>query len=199
MPGVAPGVVPPAKSKLNPVIFIVIGVVLVAMLGACGGAWALFFRPMDVATYEDQVTEDVIATAEAVTVMGEAFNNIDADYDEAIGEENLAMLQDAVAEGIDGVKTARDDLDGMRPPKEYERAHERLVSSYDGMLEGLAVLDDMMGQVTADDTSNTLSEKFSNQTDEFSGKLEKSSADMQKALEDMGLYESLSDELSNMF
>jgi hypothetical protein len=199
MPGVAPVPAPPARKGIHPAIFIVIGAMLLVMLGACGIGWLIFMQPMDVATYEDQVTEDVIATSEAVTVMGETFNDIDADYDEPIGEENLAMLQDAVAEGIDGVKAARDDLDGMRPPKEYERAHERLVSSYDGMLEGLAVLDDMMGQITADDTSNTLSEKFANETDEFSGKLEKASADMQKALEDMGLYDSLSDELSNMF
>ncbi|TDB37734.1 MAG: zinc ribbon domain-containing protein [Actinobacteria bacterium] len=199
MPGVAPGTVPPARTGPRPAIFIVAAAMLLVVLGAVGVGWLLFMQPMDIAAYEDKVTEDVIATAESVTTMGEAFNDVDTSYDEPIGDENLAMLQDAVAEGIDGVQAARDDLAGLRPPKEYKRSHDRLVASYDRMLEGLVVLKEMLGEITADDTSSTLSEKFSDRTDDFSTKLEKSTADMQKSLEDMGLYESLSDELSNMF
>lgn len=198
-PGMAPVVVPAAPKRVNPIIFVLLGVMLLGVLGACGLGWLLFLRPMDAATYEDRVSEIVITTADSVMTMGEAFNNVDAEYDEAIGDENLSMLRDSVAEGISAVETARSDIKSLRPPKEYKSAHERLVTSYDEMLDGMAVLDDMMSEITAEDSSSTLGEKFSDQSDEFASKLEKASSDMQEALEDMGLYESLSDDLSNMF
>ncbi len=198
-PAYAPAPAAPAAKRLNPALIIVLAVVLVGILGACGLGWAIFLRPMDAATYEDRVSEYVVSTADSVTQLGDTFNSMDMSDDEPLGQENLAQLRDAVDQCISDVKGYRGKLQRLRAPKEYKSAHARLITGYDEMIGGLEGLKDLLNKVSADDTSTTLAEKFTDESNDFSTALEKSSTDMQRALKDMGLYDSLSEDLSNMF
>ncbi len=192
--GAAP-VPAPASGRGNAKTLIVLAVAAVMLIGALAVGWTLFFKPMSASDYEDKVSDSVVAVTDAFTKALEAFEDdalSEVDFDEAIGDENLAMLRDSVAEGIDGVKAARSELKGLRPPGEYTSVHERLVSGYDSLLGYLVVFDEILGEMTAEDSKDTFSEKSADRFDESTAKdYQEAWTDMGEALEDMGLDDTL--------
>ncbi len=189
----------PVSGGSNAKMLIVLGVAALVFLGAVMVGWTLFFKPMSTSDYEDKVSESIIASADALTETSDVFNDYDVEYDEEIGDENLKMLRDAIDGGIKGVKDARNDIARLRAPKEYKSADERLVKSYDGLLAGLGMFKDMLGDIKASDTDEDLNDKFEGETEAMQKEFERAGRDMQKALEDMDLYDSLAEDLPNLF
>ncbi len=189
----------PKSSKRG--LFIALAVGIVVLVGVLVAVFVLFPRPMDDAKYEAQVSDslaDVMDIPEDIyTVMDDAGNTYG---DQGIGSENIAAFQDTLARSSSAIESAKADLDGLVPPKDYEKQHEDLLASLDQLLEVTGSLSEMVSRIKPEDTAGEISSEYE---ERFFGDVRdgvRAYADMGSALGDLGLGDLLPailDELGN--
>ncbi len=149
-----------ATAKRSKAPIIAAAVVALLLMGAVG-AWALFARPLSAEDYEEQVSQslgDVMEIPEAVYYAMEDAGNTNGD--EEIGDDNVAAFRDTMKTSTSAITSAKADIEGLVPPKEYKEEHEDLLASLDDLAGSAEVLSEMATSIEPEDTANDIQDEF---------------------------------------
>ncbi len=164
-------------------------VVVLVIVAALGGYWALFLRPMSASDYEREVSRSAAAAVEAVGVWQTEVGEVDVSWDdEPVGDENLNLLRAPTNEAVARVERATEDLAALRPPKKYEDAHAQLLDGVDSLSAAIGSVSAMLNKMTGDDSLNSGGELVPSAA-RFQENLGAGWTDVEEALTDMGISE----------
>jgi len=157
----APVAAPATATKPKASFYLALAVGVVVLIGAVVAALTLLPEP----TYADYEVELSESLEDVMAIPDDIYETMvdagDTTYgDRGIGTENLAAFQDTLARSSSAIERARADVDGLNPPKDYERQHTNLLADLDTLLEVTESLSGIVSRIDPDDTADDISGQY---------------------------------------